>query len=255
MLTGEYIAFPEFDIATAAVSVSEGIPACLHPAERGAIGNAAPRRIREFAAGRQAARIALASLGLGQAAICRSPDRRPIWPGGVVGSISHSQTFAAAAVSRDAQLAGLGFDLEQPIVDGVETVAPAVLTMNEFDTVQSTCAGKVGFHVARVLSCKEAVYKAVYPLVGEYFDFLDIRIEFDTADDTFTAKAVSRLASAALFEAGRGRCKTLSGQIVSMFVIEAEEATSLRNRTLLSAAVLEHRPIAGPGALGHEGWI
>ena len=42
MLTDAYVAFPEFDIVTAVVSILQGNPSRLHPAEMNAIENAAP---------------------------------------------------------------------------------------------------------------------------------------------------------------------------------------------------------------------
>ncbi len=226
MLTDAYVAFPEFDIVTAVVSILQGNPLHLHAAEMGAIENAAPGRVREFAAGRQAARQALAKLGLGETTIGRLPDRRPIWPVGIVGSISHSQTFAVAAVSRDEQLLGLGLDIEQPVLDDLEMVARAVLSEDELDAARSLRGAQLGHHVAKVLGCKEAVYKAVYPIVGEYFDFRDLQLEFDGADDSYIATAISPLRSRELIGVGRGRCRFLVGQIVSTYVIEARQALS-----------------------------
>ena len=104
-----------------------------------------------------------------------------MWPVGIVGSISHSQTFAVAAVSRDEQLLGLGLDIEQPLLDDVDMVAQAVLSADELDAARSLSGPQLGHHVAKVLGCKEAVYKAVYPIVGEYFDFRDLQVEFDGA--------------------------------------------------------------------------
>ena len=42
-------------------------------------------------------------------------DRAPVWPDGVVGSITHAGNFAAAAVAWAADIAALGIDLEQII--------------------------------------------------------------------------------------------------------------------------------------------
>ena len=226
MLTDAYVAFPEFDIVTAVVSILQGNPSRLHPAEMNAIENAAPGRAREFAAGRQAARQALDKLGLGDTTIGRWPDRRPMWPVGIVGSISHSQTFAVAAVSRDEQLLGLGLDIEQPLLVDVDMVAQAVLSADELDAARSLRGPQLGHHVAKVLGCKEAVYKAVYPIVGEYFDFRDLQVEFDGANESYTAMAISPLRSKDLISVGRGRCRFLVGQIVSTYVIEAREALS-----------------------------
>ena len=73
-----------------------------------------PVRLREFTAGRTAARAALRQLAGRDLAIPRRPDRAPLWPDGFCGSISHSRTHAAAAVARiGQQIATLGIDLEE----------------------------------------------------------------------------------------------------------------------------------------------
>ena len=56
--------------------------------ERDAVTGATPGRVGEFAAGRVAARAALAGLGDGPSR-ARRDGRRPRWPAGVVGSITH----------------------------------------------------------------------------------------------------------------------------------------------------------------------
>ncbi len=73
---------------------------------------ALPSRRAEFAAGRAAARRALAALGLSPAAIPMAPDRSPVWPPDVAGSIPHADGIALAVVARTAAHAALGLDVE-----------------------------------------------------------------------------------------------------------------------------------------------
>ena len=51
---------------------------------------AVPRRRVEFATGRLCARRAMAALGHARVSIPRAQDRVPIWPDGIVGSITHT---------------------------------------------------------------------------------------------------------------------------------------------------------------------
>src|SRR5438132_9137019 len=106
-------------ILPAAVSVAEGmigdLPTTLLPAEEHLVQRAVNKRRRAFSAGRGCARAALASLGLPGAqdiAIMSGPRRQPLWPSGIVGSITHSEAYCAAAVAWESQLAGLGIDAE-----------------------------------------------------------------------------------------------------------------------------------------------
>ena len=70
----------------------------LWPGE--ALPGAIPRRQTEFSAGRAAARAAMTSLGFAAAAIPAAPDRAPVWPPGITGSISHSATACLAILGR-----------------------------------------------------------------------------------------------------------------------------------------------------------
>src|ERR1700738_5557121 len=80
-----------------------------------ALRHATQKRQREFLAGRRCAKQALQGLGAGSTHVAMAEDRAPIRPGGVVGSITHTGDFAAAAVAWAADIAGLGIDSEQII--------------------------------------------------------------------------------------------------------------------------------------------
>src|SRR5260370_12550496 len=64
-----------------------------------ALRYATQKRQREFLAGRWCAEEALQCLGAGSTHVAMAEDRTPIWPDGVVGSITHTDDFAAAAVA------------------------------------------------------------------------------------------------------------------------------------------------------------
>jgi 4'-phosphopantetheinyl transferase EntD len=86
--------------------------AALLPEEAAEIAKAVAKRRFEFATGRACARQALAQLGVAPLALVSGPDRAPLWPAGVVGSISHTDRWCAAAVARARDVAALGIDLE-----------------------------------------------------------------------------------------------------------------------------------------------
>src|ERR1700683_1547885 len=89
----------------------------LFPSELAVAATASQRRRREFATARGCAHAALAGLGLPSAAIL--PDRRgaPIWPEGVVGSITHCSGYRAAAVAPAGQGAAVGLGAEPAAAD------------------------------------------------------------------------------------------------------------------------------------------
>ena len=100
-------------------------PRLLLAAERQAMANAAPGRQEQFAAGRACARAGLSVLGCPEEPLLVGEDRRPLWPSGVTGSISHTRglgesgsneaSFGVAVVVLDAALGGrgIGVDVER----------------------------------------------------------------------------------------------------------------------------------------------
>jgi 4'-phosphopantetheinyl transferase EntD len=149
-------------------------------AELAALGPVGPARAVEFAAGRDCARKALAALGVPPVPVLPAPDRSPIWPPGVVGSITHCAGYAAAVVGLSSEVTSIGVDAEpnRPLPGRVcERIAhPA-----ELRWLRS--APRRGVHWDRLLfSAKESVYKAWAPLTGAWLGFLDatVTVEPDT---------------------------------------------------------------------------
>lgn len=90
-----------------------GSPQGLLPAERDSIAGAVPARIAEFAAGRHCAHQALLAFGVAvDVPLLRGPQREPLWPAGLVGSITHTAGYCAAVVAPASACAGLGIDAE-----------------------------------------------------------------------------------------------------------------------------------------------
>ncbi|MGZ3181897.1 MAG: 4'-phosphopantetheinyl transferase family protein [Telluria sp.] len=150
----------------------------LWPEEEGYAVHMVPRRRAEFTAGRNAARAALASLGLAPAPILVGTRRAPVFPAGVTGSITHTAGFCAAAVARCGEVLAVGIDAE-----GVKPLpaelAPLILRPEE-QGGNLPYAGKLAF------SAKEAFYKAWFPLHGTELDFLDVRVGIEPAHGSFT---------------------------------------------------------------------
>lgn len=139
----------------------------LHPEERAAISNAVPKRQAEFAGGRLAARAALRQLGLPDGPIPKARDRSPVWPEGVVASITHAGGLCLAMAARARDWRGLGIDLEldRPMKSDL---IPAISTVAELARLSPMPFSQAG---VRIFSAKEAAYKAQYPLTGALFGF------------------------------------------------------------------------------------
>ncbi|GAC1304217.1 MAG: 4'-phosphopantetheinyl transferase [Steroidobacteraceae bacterium] len=148
----------------------------LLPVEAKGLGRAVPQRLQEFAAGRLCARRALAEFGIEDFAIEAAEDRRPIWPDGMVGSITHTAGFCAAVVAERRSSAGLGIDTE--VIGEVNLEIWSRICMPvEIDWVQSLPASQQNAAATLIFSAKEAVYKCCYPLLRERLDFQDVAVE------------------------------------------------------------------------------
>lgn len=148
-------------------SADTGAPASgLWPQEQGATARMVPARLREFAAGRRAARAAMAALGVPPVAIPMGSDRAPLWPEGVAGSISHDNAESVAVAGRRAAWAGLGIDLEPALALPEDIIATVCAPGEAADAL-----------TARAVFCtKEAAYKALYPLINVTLEFHDMRV-------------------------------------------------------------------------------
>ena len=136
----------------------------LMPQEARAVARAVQTRRDEFTAGRAAARLAMERLGLPPQAVPAAPDRSPVWPDGLTGSISHAGGLCAAVLSRD-PLHKLGLDIEDAAPLDAD-LWPLVLTPDELDRLAQAPADRRGTIAKRIFGIKEAAYKAQFPLTG-----------------------------------------------------------------------------------------
>ena len=192
-----------------AVFADVTLPAELHEATAG-------RRL-QFLAGRFCAMEALRRLDPRRppTMVGRTERGTPMWPSGVVGSITHTDGFVSAAVARADEARSLGIDSERIVTsEQARRVSTHVSWPSELmhgreaglDRLQS---------ITLVFSAKEAIFKCLYPLIGAMFYYHDVRIEgVEAATRTFRARLVKTLSSE--FPAGmrvEGRFD-LSGSLV-----------------------------------------
>ena len=131
----------------------------LHPQEEVLVAKAAPKRRRDFALGRACARAALSDLGQPDAVIGQGENGAPLWPAGVVGSITHTKGYAAALVAKVQQARGLGVDAER--VGGVtQNLWPRLFDTDECGRLAMLDDPQQHIFATLFFSAKEAVYKA-----------------------------------------------------------------------------------------------
>jgi 4'-phosphopantetheinyl transferase EntD len=175
-------------VALGLVSPLAALPPPLPEEEVLLSPGAAEKRRREFSAGRAAARIAMANLGVGALPVLREGDRAPLWPAGLVGSLSHTRDCAVAVLAREEQFRSLGVDVE---ADGPldDRLLPLICSDRERAWLQRQ--DDPGRCAKLIFSAKEAAYKCQYPLSRRLFGFdgmqLDIDLEAGAFEAEFTA--------------------------------------------------------------------
>lgn len=149
----------------------------IFPEEMALTANWIDGKRREFITARHCAHSAMQKLGLPAGAILRGANREPLWPAGLVGSITHCPNYRAAAVAHVQDYLTLGIDAEvcAPLPAGV---ADLVLVAAERQWLAKAADG---FPWDRLMfSAKESLFKAWWPLMRCRLDAADITIDIDT---------------------------------------------------------------------------
>lgn len=179
------------DVVVLTAPVDERAVSGLTPAEANAIPRARDKRRREYATGRCLARDALRRLGVEGFDLVNGEDRAPIWPEGIAGTITHSDTRAVVAVGRRARIGTVGLDIEHR--EGLArplwrmTLLPA-----EVAFLDARRADERERWALIVFSAKEALYKAQYPVSGEYMGFSALRVELAPDPDAPLSRGAIR---------------------------------------------------------------
>jgi 4'-phosphopantetheinyl transferase EntD len=152
------------------------------------IAHAVAARRREYATVRSCARACLGRLGYPRVPILPGVGGAPTWPAGVQGSMTHCAGYAAAAAGQLPRISAIGIDAEPdlPLPDGVLDL---VATPAEQARLAAPQVEPDSPNWDRLLfSAKEAVYKAWFPLVGEWLDHQEAEILINPQDRTFEAQ-------------------------------------------------------------------
>ncbi|MEV5432433.1 4'-phosphopantetheinyl transferase superfamily protein [Streptomyces sp. NPDC052701] len=160
----------------------------LYPQEAAAVAGAQPKRRREYANVRLCARRAMSELGMPPAPVLSGVRGAPVWPDGIVGSLTHCPGFRAAAIARSAAFAGLGIDAE-PDLPLSKGLLEFISLPQERARVRALTQSSPGTCWDRLLfSAKEAVFKTWFPLTRRELDFAEADITIDPASGTFSAR-------------------------------------------------------------------
>ncbi|MCV9940296.1 4'-phosphopantetheinyl transferase superfamily protein [Boseaceae bacterium BT-24-1] len=133
------------------------------------IARAAPRRRAEWLAGRSCASEALRLLTGQSSYPGMAPDRSPVWPEGILGSISHSGDVAIALAMSAGAGRGVGIDIEK-ILGQTEAGEIAHEAMTPWE--RRRFGGEADpFPVTLAFSAKESLFKALHPSLRRPMSF------------------------------------------------------------------------------------
>lgn len=126
-------------------------------------------RLKTYILGRCAAHRALQTLQKEIVPILKGRDGEPIWPFDIVGSISHKDAIAVAAVGKKKRYKGIGIDIEDQT---------AILSKKEYSLFctpkEIACIDKKEFSPIDIFSRKEAILKAYYTAYNKLCNWIDI---------------------------------------------------------------------------------
>lgn len=133
------------------------------------------KRRAEFMAGRLCAAWALEALCVEAVFPLPSQGRLPVWPSGILGSISHCDSLAVCIAAMQTRYCALGIDVESLIEPGIACeIRHSIASEGELQSLAGAmplslpgqCHG-----LTQLFSAKEALYKALFPLTGRFQNF------------------------------------------------------------------------------------
>lgn len=163
-----------------------------HPEETRILSpRATAKRRTEFLLGRAAASFALKQLGFDNPPpVLQGERREPLWPEGIVGSITHCGPWAIAAAARRSVALTIGIDLER--VSGVHTdLNNLICHPTELDWIGTDQAHSQ--RLAMIFSAKESTFKAFYPLCKRFIDFQEVRLMWRPGQQRFLGELRTNL--------------------------------------------------------------
>jgi len=181
------------DVACVLIASEDTLGYGLHPDEEKSLSPAAvAKRREEFTAGRAAANRAMRELGIAAPPpVPQGKMREPLWPEGVVGSITHSHPWTIAVAARSSSVAAIGIDLESSARMKEEDISRHICIDSEIAWMRGHPQPLRA--LTMIFSSKEAVFKALSPRCKRYFDFKDARLVWLPGEDAFRGELLIHL--------------------------------------------------------------
>lgn len=150
----------------------------LFEQEEQAIARAVERRRVQYRATRYLARVAFRKLGYEELPLVNHKDRSPLWPLGLVGSLTHTDDWCALAVARGNSQRALGIDGED-VHRLKEELYSHLFTDSELMLLRARAASERPRLAALMFSAKESLYKCQFPLTRRFLGFHDVELQLN----------------------------------------------------------------------------
>lgn len=130
-------------------------------------------REQELIVGRYCAGIALRKFDIIGCEVGQNFDGSPVWPSGMIGSITHSKGWVLAVVARSEDFQSIGIDLEKMNRLKVTSIQRIVHDL-EVESV-----GDDSRRATILFALKEAFYKTQSPIFKGQLNFRDLALSVD----------------------------------------------------------------------------
>lgn len=198
----------------------------LFDVEAQSLHRVVPRRRWEMIAGRVTAHVLMRRAGWPVQAIPQAADRAPVWPVGLLGSITHTDARCAVAIHAADAIAAFGIDMEP-----MTPLEPALWDIICTSTERVALAAgdwpvSDGLVVACLFAAKEAFYKAWHPVTGRFLDPHDVQVDLAPDLASFRIRCRAEHGFQALSgPLARGRLSLRSGHIAAAWIVEHPATT------------------------------
>lgn len=149
----------------------------LYEEERNLITKATLKRRNEFSTGRYGIKRLLKFYGINYFPIKCDQKGMPIFPSGIIGSISHSDKKCLVAMSTSKEYKSIGVDIEEYSKLDL-SLCRYFLHKSEVEFVNSQIAAYQRIMAAVFFSVKESFYKMQYSITKSYLGFLDVQVSY-----------------------------------------------------------------------------
>lgn len=196
--TADLIIFPE-NIEFEIRAISDSINETIFEEEQKLIERSCKKRRQEFKAGRIQAQNILRRLGVKRSPILSGKLRDPLWPEGIVGSISHCDKYCLVAAAKTKDYCSIGIDIENndPLPGDLERF---VCTPIEIEWIRSLKGKDSLLSWSKIIfSAKESAYKCISPILQNFIDFKEAQITFTWPGTAFKVNIASKYENSSTF--------------------------------------------------------